>query len=115
MLNTKEIAIQTIIDKLKNLRGSMDEPGGLELPPIPLDKGELGYMAACYAIPPEGRNIYAGSGGLSTVTRILWPSESLPFHHFNPSGDRLSELATAGALIMAEMERLITQQIPQQL
>ena len=65
----------------------------------------LAFAAACYAIPQRGRNIFAGQGGLSNVFRVLWQWE---FIWWKPSpDDRIKELAKAGALIAAEIDRLL--------
>jgi hypothetical protein len=66
----------------------------------------LAYAAACYAIPHNGRNIYAGTNGHSNMIRTLWPS-SWDWHWFKPSPEnRIKELAKAGALIAAEIDRI---------
>jgi len=64
----------------------------------------LAYAAACYAIPDVARNIYAGQGGLSNVLTKLWPWEMYTFKR-SPN-NRIKELAKAGALIAAEIDRL---------
>ena len=59
--------------------------------------GELGLAAACYAIPPEFRNEDGGCGD-------MWP---WGLEWWNPTkDDRIRELAKAGALIAAEIDRL---------
>lgn len=66
----------------------------------------LSYVAACYAIPHNGRNIFAGNGGLSNVQRVLWP-DTWDKKYWKPTpDDRIKELAKAGALIAAEIDRL---------
>ncbi len=65
----------------------------------------IAYAAACYAIPHNGRNIFAGQGGLSDIFHLLWPWAK---SWWKPSpDDRIKELAKAGALIAAEIDRLI--------
>lgn len=64
----------------------------------------LAYAAAVYAVPREGRNIYAGQGGLSNLIRVLWPWD---IKWWKPSPEnRIRELQKAGALIAAEIDRL---------
>lgn len=59
-----------------------------------LTGGALAYAAACYAI-----------GSIETLEGggQLWPFDS---EHWKPSGDRLRDLAKAGALIAAEYDRI---------
>ena len=65
---------------------------------------ELAFAAACYAIPNNGRNIYAGNNGHSNIIRVIWP---WPIHTFKPTPyNRIKELQKAGALIAAEIDRL---------
>jgi hypothetical protein len=59
------------------------------------DTSELARAAACYCLPPG----YDDAGMWRTR---LWPWEKGAFH----SGDRVRELVKAGALIVAEIERL---------
>lgn len=67
-------------------------------------RGELALAAAVYAIPQDCRSIFAGYAGRSNVQRELWPFE---WHWFKPTPeDRIRELVKAGALIVAEIERL---------
>lgn len=64
----------------------------------------IAYAAACYTIPENGRNIYAGQNGLSNILNTLWPWDK---HCWKPSpDDRIRELTKAGALIAAEIDRL---------
>lgn len=74
---------------------------------------ELALAAAVYAIPRNHRTIIAGSRGESNIQRALWPFE---FHFFKPSThsdhipraeERIKELKKAGALIAAEIDRII--------
>lgn len=60
-------------------------------------KGELAAAASCYSLPPQQRSAYWSN----SVPRY-WP-----WHHswWKP-GDRRRELVKAGALILAEIERL---------
>ncbi len=58
--------------------------------------GELSWAAALYVLPPEiGESVFHSYPG-------LWPWESA----FKP-GDRIRELTKAGALTVAEIERLL--------
>ena len=64
-----------------------------------LHEGELGAAAAAYADPsPES---YDSGGGRLTPTR--WPFNPM---WYKPKTDRRRELIIAGALIVAEIERL---------
>lgn len=65
----------------------------------------IAYAAACYAIPKNGRNIYAGQGGLSNVIRVLWPW-NITWWKPTPE-NRIRELQKAGALIAAEIDRIM--------
>jgi hypothetical protein len=56
--------------------------------------GQLGFAAACYAIPPEARD---------TSVPDLWPWDDA---QWKPADDRVRELVKAGALIVAEIERV---------
>lgn len=68
----------------------------------------LALAAVCYALPDGCRNIYAGNQGLSNVFHVLWP-RSWKFSYWKPSpNNRIKELAKAGALIAAEIDRLNT-------
>jgi len=68
----------------------------------------MSYSAACYAIPQNGRNIYAGQGGISNIIRVLWPWE---IKWWKPTpNDRIRELQKAGALIAAEIDRIQSKQ-----
>lgn len=68
----------------------------------------IAYAAACYAIPKDGRNIYAGQGGLSNVIRVLWPWD---INWWKPTPEnRIRELQKAGALIAAEIDRIQSKQ-----
>lgn len=71
------------------------------------DDGSLATAAACYAMPNEIRNQQVLSDPL---WYSLWPWDCL---WFNPSTNnkegRLKDLRRAGALIAAEIDRLLTQ------
>jgi hypothetical protein len=56
--------------------------------------GELAYAAACYAVPECSREGMIANG--------MWPWD----RSWLKNGDRMRELAKAGALIVAEMERI---------
>lgn len=69
------------------------------------ERDELSLAAACYAIPQDSRNIFAGQRGHSNVLSQLWPFERWSF---KPSPeDRIKELTKAGALIAADIDRLL--------
>lgn len=64
---------------------------------------ELARAAACYAMPETFRN-FPGYDGFVTVLRRMWPWAS---SWWKPvPRDRIRELAKAGALIAAEIDRL---------
>lgn len=78
---------------------------------------ELALAATVYALPPEWRGVYAGANGHSNMKRVLWPWDHYTFKPV-PSDNstvigksqsvdnRIKELAKAGALIAAEIDRL---------
>lgn len=62
-------------------------------------RGELGNAAACYATPPEHRL------SLPRCPPLQWPWEE---EWWKPTpGNRIRELEKAGALIAAEIDRLL--------
>lgn len=69
--------------------------------------GELGDAAACYAMSERhrGRVIWD-----STVRRLIWPWDATWWKPTPPTvehnGNRIRDLVKAGALIVAEIERL---------
>lgn len=71
--------------------------------------GELARAAACYAIPPSWREVKTGGVGVHVVYSVvyaLWPA-AWSLNWFKPTPqDRIRELVKAGALIVAEIERL---------
>lgn len=70
--------------------------------------GSLADAAACYA---AGRHIYQDHRFVRYASTELWPWE----RESDKRGkhDRLDELAKAGALIQAEMERLVWEMLPE--
>lgn len=65
--------------------------------------GELGRAAASYAAPKGFRRV-----GSDNVTPLIWPWHPSTFKSEPQTVEgRLTELAKAGALVLAEMERLI--------
>ncbi len=77
---------------------------------------ELIRAALCYAMPPEFRHEAPKREGLDGWESCpmreaqYFVPDDFPFHpsDWNPTpGDRLRELARAGSLIAAEMDRLI--------
>jgi hypothetical protein len=71
--------------------------------------GELARAAACYAVPPDcrrtGTRLVDGYGDRGD--RYAPYPEGWPWHpDFWKPGDRIRELAKAGALIAAEIDRL---------
>ena len=67
---------------------------------------ELAFAAICYATPPRSRQNLLGWNIFfkSRLTPGPWPWSEGSWH---PSNNRKRELAKAGALILAELERLI--------
>jgi hypothetical protein len=59
-------------------------------------EGELAIAAACYAYPNYDED-------WAVQSQMQWPWEK---HWWKPSGDRKRDLAKAGALIAAEIDRL---------
>lgn len=68
--------------------------------------GSLAMAAACYAIPARQRNWYLVNR--ASLRETLWPFEE---KYWKPSDDRIRELAKAGALIAAEIDRLRTEAV----
>lgn len=70
--------------------------------------GELAQLAACYAMPENIRNQYQS---LDAKTGKWWPRwypQKWSLDSWKPSpDDRIKELVKAGALIAAEIDRLI--------
>ena len=65
---------------------------------------ELAALAAFYAIPPAARDWDASSTGYGdTLAQAIIPHDWVA----PPDGDRIVELVKAGALIIAEVERLL--------
>ena len=65
---------------------------------------ELAQAAACYAIPEKNRDLTCSFSG--TYYPILWPNGwQIKFWKPSPA-NRIKELAKAGALIAAEIDRL---------
>lgn len=65
-------------------------------------RGELALAAATYALPPETRQMKILT---TTLQDILWPDAPYSRWSFKRT-DRIDELAKAGALIAAEIDRL---------
>lgn len=59
---------------------------------------QLGAAAAYYALPPNAKSGLSGA-----ITNLIWPWNRPP----KPQADRLIELTKAGALVVAEMDRLM--------
>lgn len=66
-------------------------------------EGELAAAAAAYAVPPRLRDQHVNFD-MAADRPPLWPWGR---NKWRPSDQRLDELAKAGALILAEMERLV--------
>ena len=68
--------------------------------------GELAEAAAVYALPAESRGVGPLGKWQVTVADYFWPGE----WEFKPTPyDRVRELVKAGALIAAEIDRLIAE------
>ena len=80
-------------------------------------QGQLAEAAACYAIPDGSRDMVRCSsrsfgdppdrGDAHWVQPRRWPWEG---EWWKPSGDRIRDLEKAGALIAAEIDRLLTEE-----
>lgn len=66
------------------------------------DGGELANAAACYAATPSARKVTSMSGA-KIVLDFFWPFSR---DWWKPTRNRVHELAKAGALIAAEIDRL---------
>lgn len=66
------------------------------------DMSEMATAAAMYALPPRQRQIIIDNYSMETLIRRLWPWE---WEWFKAT-DRRKSLVKAGALIVAEIERL---------
>lgn len=67
------------------------------------NEGQLGRAAACYAMPAEIRKIGGEQYEVFSFLANIWPWDS---KWWKPTpGDRIRELAKAGALIAAEIDR----------
>ena len=68
-------------------------------------KEELSFAAACYALPNRCRYTIAKSAGFTSTVPDFW---SFKFEWWKPTpDDRVRELVKAGALIAAEIDRLL--------
>lgn len=65
-------------------------------------KDELVRAAICYAMPPDSLRESQVLG--RSLRQIIWPGNLWPW---KPSRDRIRELEKAGALIAAEIDRLV--------
>jgi len=66
--------------------------------------GALAYAAACYALPERDFHLWKNAINIDFV-KMLWPWES---QWWKPTPDnRIRELEKAGALIAAELDRLL--------
>ena len=66
--------------------------------------GALAQAAGCYAVPPDMRSRLV-KGTMGDVVDWLWPFD---WDWWKPDPtDRIKELAKAGALIAAEIDRLL--------
>lgn len=70
--------------------------------------GELARAAVCYALPPKDRVYHVGIGREQWKIPALWPW-SITWWKPTPD-DRVRELTKAGALIAAEIDRLLAKE-----
>ncbi len=73
--------------------------------------GELLDAASCY-LEWAGQQVLHGRGDIATLMAgvgVMWPFEP---ESWKPSNDPIRNLAHAGALIVAEIERLLRQESP---
>ena len=66
------------------------------------DRSEMARAAACYALPKSFRDFNADRPGIGSVLDLLWPWDR---EWWKPK-NRRRDLVRAGALIVAEIERL---------
>lgn len=66
------------------------------------DTGEMSDAAAAYALRPVLRNILVGSYTMDRIIDRIWPWS----REWWKPGDRRRDLVKAGALIVAEIDRL---------
>jgi hypothetical protein len=72
--------------------------------------GELANAAICYALSDDDRGTSAMFGQLSEPESLLgffWPTNWIPIWWKPTPGNRIRELEKAGALIAAEIDRLL--------
>lgn len=73
--------------------------------------GDIAQAAAMYALPPEVRNdtpYFAPDGEPESYLNLLWPFDD---GWWKPTpDDRIRELVKAGAMIAAEIDRLLYEQ-----
>lgn len=80
--------------------------------------GQLAYAAACYALPNNVINLYAESGMFISFKRwTLFPFAKSWWkpRPTNERQERIRELTKAGALIAAEIDRLLEMKEPEAL
>jgi hypothetical protein len=70
------------------------------------EDGELAIAAACYALQPEQ---VASVNGIAGPNQIRWPWE---MEWYKRDDDRIRELVKSGALIAAEIDRLLNAASP---
>jgi len=71
------------------------------------DEGELALAGVVYALPPEWRKVVRHVNGVSIefdLRRLLWPWRG---DFKQTPQDRIRELTKAGALVAAEIDRLL--------
>lgn len=79
-----------------DLYGYSDEH--IQSQPSNYGNGELADAASCYALDP---NLRVNEGGYESPVNFPWADS-----YWKP-GERLRDLAKAGAMIVAEMDRLL--------
>jgi len=77
--------------------------------------GELGAVAACYAMPEHARQLRAAeaSGSIGPLLHALWPWNMQSWSPVqatevpDPDQARIADLVQAGAMLSAEIDRLL--------
>lgn len=73
-------------------------------------KGELAMVACCYAAPQPIYVMDRAQAGVYVLFADPWPESWNPEHDKRSQHDRIKQLEIAGALIAAEIDRLIATQ-----
>lgn len=102
-LNNKMETLRTAINLIKDERKrQLEKEGYTYQHDATHTNGEIALAAACYALPSSHQYISDPRGDVNVIDALFpWNPE-----FFKPSEDRIRDLVKAGALIVAEIERL---------